>query len=75
MVAGDRHSTVFGWLQALCVALSRRGLVRESELLPICNAISGTRAQANDLMSSLDRDLPYPCEAASIRTDRALVAS
>ena len=63
MVQGDRHSTVYGWIQATCVALSRRGLIREVELSVICGAVSGARAQANDLMSSLDRDLPYPYAA------------
>ena len=60
MAVGDRHTSVLCWVQSMCVGLSRRGLLDKQELPLIAKAISGARGQANDLMSSLNRDLPLP---------------
>lgn len=60
MVPGDRHTTVFCWIQSMVVALRRRGILLESEVHLIGQGVGAARSQANDLMSSLNRDLPLP---------------
>ena len=60
MVPGDRHTSVLCWVHALCVDLSRRGLLSDTELKVLLDGVSAARAQANDLMSCLSRDLPMP---------------
>ena len=60
MVPGDRHTSVLCWVQALCVDLKRRGLLDQTELKIVTEAVGAARAQANDLMSSTSRDLPMP---------------
>ena len=59
-IPGDRHTTVYFWIQTVAVRLCRQGLCTPHELQMVGNAVTLARAQANDLMSSLDRDVPYP---------------
>jgi hypothetical protein len=58
MVAGDRHSSVFYWLMVEVVNLKEANVICPEYVVLLSNAISNMRAQANDLMSSLDRDKP-----------------
>jgi Bestrophin, RFP-TM, chloride channel len=61
MVPGDRHTTVWFWLQAKAIKLGQAGVVpSEIHTQTLCNAITLVRDRANDLMSSLNRDLPFP---------------
>lgn len=60
MVKGDRHTTVYFWIQSYMVRLEREGLVHASYVLSFSQAVARARSQANDLMSSLSRDLPFP---------------
>ena len=60
MVAGDRHTIVYGWIQSAAVQLSRRGLISQHELGLVAQAVGRARAGAGDLMGTLGRDLPYP---------------
>ena len=59
MVGGDRHSTVFWWIQTELVRLCRAGKLETEFVNSLSTSISSMRGQANDLMSSLDRDKPY----------------
>lgn len=59
-IAGDRHTTVFYWIATFTARLERAKLIPTDYVILICNAVSSMRAQANDLMSSLDRDSPFP---------------
>ena len=45
MVPGDRHTTVYCWLQASTVALHRRAVLTDPDLLLLANAVSAARAQ------------------------------
>ena len=63
MVNGDRHSTVFWWLNLKLIELEREKVISGSALQLLCGSISTMRASANDLMSSLDRDKPFPYAA------------
>ena len=63
MVVGDRHSTVFWWLQSTLVDLEHAHLLPPHHLQVACTAIAKMRGAANDLMSSLDRDKPFPYTA------------
>lgn len=60
MVPGDRHTTVFWWLQYHLARLVDTGWLTEQRLATLSESIKDMRAQANDLMSSLDRDAPFP---------------
>lgn len=60
MVDGDRHTTVFWWLQFRLSRLADQGVLSENRLEILSSCVTATRAQANDLMSSLDRDSPFP---------------
>jgi hypothetical protein len=60
MFPKDRHTTVWMWCFGIVGAMSSSGLIGQSQQLLCGNAISAIRAQANDLLSCLDRDLPYP---------------
>ena len=60
MVNGDRHSTVFWWIAVRVQRLEAEGYLNIHYVVRITEAISDMRAQANDLMSSLDRDKPFP---------------
>ena len=60
LLPGDRHSMVFWWIQTELVRLARVGKLEREFVATTCTAVSSMRGQANDLMSSLDRDKPYP---------------
>ena len=60
MAAGDRHTAVYGWILKLSKRLAGRGMLSQQELKSITDAVVAARGQANDLMSSLNRDVPYP---------------
>lgn len=60
MVHGDRHTTVLWWVQLAAQRLCKRGVIEAAGLRSVQEGVTGYRAQANDLMSSLDRDIPYP---------------
>ena len=60
MVDGDRHTTVWYWIQSKAKQMKDRGQIDAYELQTVCNAVTLSRDRANDLMSSLDRDQPPP---------------
>lgn len=60
MVNGDRHTTVWFWIQSRAKQLQDAGKINPYELQTICNAITLSRDRANDLMSGLNRDQPAP---------------
>jgi hypothetical protein len=60
MVPGDRHTTVWFWIQAKAERLTQNESISEMRFQTICNAVTLSRDRANDLMSSLDRDQPPP---------------
>jgi hypothetical protein len=60
MVGGDRHTTVLWWVQLALKRLADSGDVTDQAVQSLSSAISTMRGQANDLMSSLDRDAPLP---------------
>lgn len=59
MVRGDRHSTVFWWIETELVRLCRAGKLEAPFVASLTFHVGSMRGQANDLMSSLDRDKPY----------------
>ena len=60
MVDGDRHTTVWYWIQARASEISETGMIDAYRLQTICNAVTLSRDKANDLMSPVDRDQPTP---------------
>jgi hypothetical protein len=60
MVPGDRHTTVLCWILTTAHELQREGLLSDVGTRSISEAVGAMRGQANDLMSSLNRDLPFP---------------
>ena len=60
MQPGDRHTTVLFWISIQAKLLCDANMINERAALFISDAALSMRANANDLMSSLDRDLPYP---------------
>eukprot|EP00956_Cyclotella_meneghiniana_P041224 scaffold219183_cov66-Cyclotella_meneghiniana.AAC.1 len=60
MVDGDRHTTVWYWIQARAREISERGLIDANGLYFLGTAIDKSRDRANDLMSPIDRDQPPP---------------
>ena len=59
MIEGDRHTTVWFWIQQKSVQLAERNIIpSEFRLQTICNAVTLIRDKANDLMSCIDRDQP-----------------
>ena len=60
MCEGDRHTTAFYWVLTQARRLEQENKLSENYVILISNAISNIRSQANDLMSSLDRDSPFP---------------
>ena len=59
MVEGDRHTTVWFWIQLKAVQLAEQGYISsEHRLQTICRAVTIIRDKANDLMSCIDRDQP-----------------
>lgn len=59
MVKGDRHTSVFFWLQTKMMNLKMEGVLDPEAFIMIATSITSIRGQANDLMSSLDRDKPF----------------
>ena len=62
MVEGDRHTTVWYWIQRNAVSLAKNGVL--TELWTVCSAVTSIRHQANDLMGSISRDQPLPYTSA-----------
>ena len=61
LIPGDRHTAVFFWIQLALRRLTDDGKLSHDAFSQCCAcAITDMRAQANDLMSSLDRDTPFP---------------
>jgi hypothetical protein len=60
MVNGDRHSTVFWWIAVRVQRLEKEGHLCVEYVCRLTASISSMRGQANDLMSSLNRDKPFP---------------
>jgi len=61
LVNGDRHTTVFWWIQMQVRQLTTEGVIEQAAFaVKIYEDITFMRAKANDMMSSLDRDAPYP---------------
>eukprot|EP00985_Skeletonema_marinoi_P028918 scaffold26292_cov80-Skeletonema_marinoi.AAC.1 len=59
MVAGDRHTTVWYWIQQKAMHLADQGIIKsEHRLQLLCQAVRVMRDRANDLMSCTDRDIP-----------------
>lgn len=51
MVNGDRHTTVWYWIQSKAVHMNDLDMLSEFKLQTICNAVTLSRDKANDLMS------------------------
>jgi hypothetical protein len=61
MVSGDRHTTVWLWLQVKAVQLGEQKIITSDiHVQTICNAVTLIRDKANDMMSVIDRDQPFP---------------
>jgi hypothetical protein len=61
MVPGDRHTTVWLWLQMKAVQLGEQKIITSDiHVQTICNAVTLIRDRANDMMSVIDRDQPFP---------------
>ena len=60
MVNGDRHTTVWYWIQSKACQLNQQGDIDSYKLQTICNAVTLSRDKANDMMSCIDRDQPPP---------------
>lgn len=60
LVNGDRHTTVWYWIQTKAKQLKDQGHMDAFELQTVCNAVTLSRDKANDLMSCIDRDQPIP---------------
>ena len=58
MVASDRHTSVFCWIQASCVDLRRRGVIDGHELGIISNAVTQARAQVRRWARAQPMPLP-----------------
>ena len=60
LAPGDRHTAVLFWLQTLITELVHAEDLEGEMALKLCEDISSFRAKANDMMSSLNRDRPFP---------------
>ncbi len=60
MVNGDRHTTVWFWIQVKAEKLRRKNEIQGLEFQTICQAITLSRDKANDLMGRINRDQPLP---------------
>ena len=60
MVNGDRHTTVWYWIQAKAKRLYEARNLNGNKLQTLCQAVPLSRDKANDLMSCIDRDQPPP---------------
>ena len=59
LVPGDRHTTVFFWIMTKIKRLEKEGL-NAKYIIQMNDAVIAMRGQANDLMSCLNRDNPFP---------------
>ena len=60
MIPGDRHTTVYFWLSKKIHQLYKEGCLGEGCVGFVTQAVIVARGQANDLMSCIDRDNPFP---------------
>jgi hypothetical protein len=61
MVPGDRHTTVWLWLQMKAVQLGEQQIITsDTHVQTICHAVTVIFDKADDLMSVTDRDQPFP---------------
>jgi len=60
MVDGDRHTTVWFWIQAKSRMLFENGDIDGLQFQTICQAVTLSRDRANDLMSCINLDQPAP---------------
>lgn len=60
MQPGDRHTTVLWWIMLQTKLLVVDGYMSKQEHITIVETTLLMRGQANDLMSCMPRDLPYP---------------
>ena len=60
MVDGDRHTTVWYWIQVKAKQLADEGVITWPAFLQLANTVTESRDKANDLMSKIDRDQPRP---------------
>ena len=60
LVNGDRHTTVWFWIQLKAKSIFDADGMTDLQLQTICNAVTLSRDKANDLMSRLDRNQPPP---------------
>ena len=73
MVNGDRHTTVWYWIQAKATQLNDNGRIDHNRLQNVCYAVTGARDKSNDLMSCIDRDQPSPYIFVSIYSSLQLL--
>ena len=66
MLPGDRHTSVIFWIMTYLKQLQREKYMNENDLNALENVITNLRSQANDLMSSLNRDVPFAYSQAVI---------
>jgi len=68
LIEGDRHTTVWYWLQSKAADLRAEGVIEELRLMQFINITANMRDTANDLMSRLDRDhsIPYSAIVGSL---------
>jgi len=72
MFPKDRHTSVWVWCYHLVSQLGAHGHLGSPQSLLLCgDALSNLRGQANDLLSCLDRDIPYPYAPTSRASPRA----
>jgi hypothetical protein len=57
---GDRHTAALFWTQNLIDNMVKSNEIKENPGLKLCEDISSFRGKANDMMSSLNRDRPFP---------------
>eukprot|EP01083_Nonionella_stella_P039099 106340_1 len=60
MVDGDRHTTVWFWIQVKVEKLMQENEISHMSFQTICQAVTLSRDKANDLMSYIDRSQPPP---------------
>lgn len=60
MANGDRHTTVWFWIQVKAEKLMRENEISQISFQTICQAVTLSRDKANDLMSFIDRSQPPP---------------
>ena len=59
MIDGDRHTTVLYWVQSLITNFPANTHIDPNLGAKLCGDVSTFRAQANDMMSCLNRDFPF----------------